>query len=516
MKTSELTVKDTKNKLEYALLILAAVITITFVSTSSPLYPFNPWDDANCFFTLGRGITHGLVPYKDLYEQKGPLLYFLYALAALISDNSFIGGWILECIMASLFAVFSWKITKLFVNTEKYQIAIMPLIIALTYTSRLFNFGGNAEELCFPLLTIALYFGLKAIKEGNGLPKKSEAFICGIILGCLFWIKYTFIGFMLGFCIYILILAIKQKNFACLWALIWRFILGFVVLSAPILVYFLANNALSSLWEAYFYNNMFLYHANANVPGLASVPVINRIYIPVSSIVRMGIKYPKFGVMLLLSIVSVFFVEKKYRKKTLLLFFATFALTLVTTFTKTSFIYYYAYICACYFGLVALLIINGINRLSKFFEQNPGFIKGLISVVFLIFYAATIFLSKNTYLIFQKKDFLVQYRYAEIINQTPDPKILTFDVMDAGFYTASGIMPTNRFFCFLNIESNYPAILEEQNRLIDEGYYDYIITSYFCESEWDNYTLIKEDTHLYIDFTGEKSLDGFRLYKRVN
>ena len=169
MKTSELTVKDTKNKLEYALLILAAVITITFVSSSSPLYPFNPWDDANCFFTLGRGITHGLVPYKDLYEQKGPLLYFLYALAALISDKSFIGGWILECIMASLFAVFSWKITKLFVNTEKYQIAIMPLIIALTYTSRLFNFGGNAEELCFPLLTIALYFGLKAIKEGNGL-----------------------------------------------------------------------------------------------------------------------------------------------------------------------------------------------------------------------------------------------------------------------------------------------------------------------------------------------------------
>ena len=56
-------------------------------SKSSPLYPMNDWVDVNCFFTVGRGITHGMVPYLDLYEQKGPLIYFLYALAALISES---------------------------------------------------------------------------------------------------------------------------------------------------------------------------------------------------------------------------------------------------------------------------------------------------------------------------------------------------------------------------------------------------------------------------------------------
>ena len=69
---------------ELIFVIAAAVVTITAVSTCSPLFPFNPWDDANCFFTVGRGITKGLVPYRDLYEQKGPLLYFIYALAALV------------------------------------------------------------------------------------------------------------------------------------------------------------------------------------------------------------------------------------------------------------------------------------------------------------------------------------------------------------------------------------------------------------------------------------------------
>ena len=53
---------------------LAAFLTITVCSKSSFLYPLNDWVDVNCFFTVGRGMLHGLVPYRDLYEQKGDLL----------------------------------------------------------------------------------------------------------------------------------------------------------------------------------------------------------------------------------------------------------------------------------------------------------------------------------------------------------------------------------------------------------------------------------------------------------
>ena len=138
-----------------------------------------------------------------------------------------------------------------------------------------------------------------------------------------------------------------------------------------------------------------------------------------------------------------------------------------------------------------------------------------MSVAFVVFYLITILLNKNMYLILEKKTYLAQYRYAEIINQTPDAKILTYDVMDSGFYTAAGILPQNRFFCYLNIESNYPAILEEQNRLIEAGYFNFIITTSFCECDWDNYVLVREETDTYVDYTGEKSLHGYRLYKRI-
>lgn len=513
MKTTVSTDKSKLTKFELAFLIAAAVFTITIVSTCSPLYPFNPWDDTNCFFTVGRGITHGMVPYRDLYEQKGPLLYFMYALAALISNRSFIGAWIIECIAASLFAIFSWKTVKLFVEPEGFAITLIPLFLALTYTTRLFNFGGNAEELCFPMLTIALYFGLKSIVNCDGLPEKAEALICGIITAALFWIKYTLIGFMAGFCLYILVISIRQKNFSKLWALIWRFIAGFLILTVPILIYFMANGALYALWEAYFYNNIFLYHAGKPT-GLASIPVIKNIYIPANALYTLSVKFPKFGIMMLLSVISVFFTGKKNLAKTLFLFVITFAFSAVIIFTRITAIYYYIYILAYCFGLLLIPVCKGINRIGKSFRDNPRFMQGLVAGLFIICCAVVLFLNKNTYLFLQKKDQLAQYRYAETINQTPDAKILTYDVMDAGFYTASGLLPQNRFFCYLNIETNYPAILEEQNRLIKEGYFDYIITTYFCKAEFDNYELVREEADPFVDYTGKKERYGFRLYKR--
>ena len=515
MQDQGLTDKSRLNKSELAILIGAAVVTMTFASTCSPLYPFNPWDDANCFFTLGRGITHGLVPYRDLYEQKGPLLYFIYAFAALISDKSFIGAWIAECVMASLFAIFSWKTAKLFTEPPKYAIVLVPLLIGLTYTSRLFNFGGNAEELCFPLLTIAFYLGLRAIRTGNGLPSKRDALICGIITAALFWIKYTFLGFMAGFCLYILVIAIRRKAFSELWSLIWRFFLGFLILTAPVLIYFIATGSLGFLWEVYFYNNIFVYHELEGNSAIAKIPVIRNIYIPLYATIHLSIEFPKFGIMLLFSVISLFFINKEYRKKAIFLFVSTFALTIGLIFTKSAFIYYYVYLTACFFSLLLIPCVKGLNYISKSFKQNPGFMKGLISGALIIFYLVAVLLNKNNYLLFQKKDFLAQYRYAEIINQVPDAKVLTYDVMDSGFYTAAGILPSNRYFCYLNIELTYPAILEEQNRLIEAGYFDFIVTSYSCECNWDNYVLIREEADTYINYSGEKALDGFRLYKRI-
>ena len=87
----------------YCYCLLCAIIFLFVCSKSSPLYPMNNWNDANSFFTMGKGMANGLIIYQDLFEQKGPLLYLLHAIAYLISNQTFLGIFIFEVISFSIF-----------------------------------------------------------------------------------------------------------------------------------------------------------------------------------------------------------------------------------------------------------------------------------------------------------------------------------------------------------------------------------------------------------------------------
>ena len=49
----------------------------------SPLYKLNPWSDANIYLTIGRSILSGVKAYTDLFDHKGPILYFIFYLYAM-------------------------------------------------------------------------------------------------------------------------------------------------------------------------------------------------------------------------------------------------------------------------------------------------------------------------------------------------------------------------------------------------------------------------------------------------
>ena len=57
--------------------IALSFLFLMICSESSFLYPMNDWVDGNCFFTMGKSMMNGSVPYLDLFEQKGPLLFLI-------------------------------------------------------------------------------------------------------------------------------------------------------------------------------------------------------------------------------------------------------------------------------------------------------------------------------------------------------------------------------------------------------------------------------------------------------
>jgi hypothetical protein len=86
--------KNTRNI--YIALIVYTFCLLFFCSKMSPLYAFNEWVDVNAYFTMGKGMMNGHVLYKDLFDHKGPLLYFIYGLGYLIDKAGFTGVFLLQ------------------------------------------------------------------------------------------------------------------------------------------------------------------------------------------------------------------------------------------------------------------------------------------------------------------------------------------------------------------------------------------------------------------------------------
>ena len=75
--------------------------------------------------------------------------------------------------------------------------------------------------------------------------------------------------------------------------------------------------------------------------------------------------------------------------------------------------------------------------------------------------------------------------------------------------------PINSIVSTTMKQHTYTAVSEEKERLIKEGYFDYIVTYYFCECNWENYKFIGEETGIYVGNDGKKITEGYKLYKRV-
>ena len=68
-----------KKWFKYILIISWVVLLVTFVSKCSFIFRMNDWYDSNCYFTVAYSMKNGgFTLYRDIYEQKGPYLYFMH------------------------------------------------------------------------------------------------------------------------------------------------------------------------------------------------------------------------------------------------------------------------------------------------------------------------------------------------------------------------------------------------------------------------------------------------------
>lgn len=449
---------------------LTAAVTLAICSKSSPLYPMNDWVDVHCFLTLGKGMLHGLVPYVDLYEQKGPVLYFIYAIVAMFSQNSFFGQYLLEIITFGLFLFFSGKIAKLYLGESWAIYPTISILAAAVAATQAFAHGGSVEQLCLFTFTYGLYTVLDASKHARGLTSR-EALINGIFAGMVFWIKYSMLGFYIGLAVFVLIwYAIWIRDGKQLMMVIGQFLLGVLIVTIPVFLYFLMTNALDDLFTAYFYNNIFLY------PNETEDTLLTLIQ---NGLDRAVLLNGKLATLHYLGLIYLLIRTKEAPRDITVVCISFFGLAATTYLGKGY--SYYALVFAAYtvFGLIGAVQVIRKLGITKLFHQLigdallPKALSMLCVSLLCLNYALSF--SQNTYLMDYEKEDMPQYQFAQIMNERKeDPTLLNLGFLDGGFYYAADILPNCPFFCSFNVEA--PGMWDTHYQYIAEKKVDFIIT----------------------------------------
>lgn len=445
---------------------ILSFIIITLCSRNSFLYPVNFECDINVFQTIGRGMLNGLVPYKDLFDHKGPYVYLLFMLLELWEPLVYI----LEIIVCTISLYYAYKLIELY---EKNGLQILIIFICLSFFNLSFHSAGTVEEFFFPMELYITYIGLRYVREENRIVP-AQFFLIGIYAGLILWSKYTILGFFVGWCIVPFVLMIKQKEYKELAIGISLIILGVVVITIPAGIYLGINGAIPDFIQAYFFNNIIYANKDGIIVNIVSVIIsflLNRNMMPIVIMIAIGMVY----------IIKLNKIEKYYYLSTLL------SMTLFT-FAGGGFAYY-----SFPFNM---FIIFALLLIMKKWKSS------IIAIVITIF---AIFHNQNFELMHVDVKDTPQYKFAEIINSVNEPTMLMYNSMDYGFYDISNVMPNCKYFFRCSIVGL--AEEERENYLKNK-----VVDFYICIDEpveFEGYELISEMNY------GNKKKLNYYLYQLV-
>ena len=236
-------------------------------------------------------------------------------------------------------------------------------------------------------------------------------------------------------------------------------ILGWVVITLPILCYFVAFRALGDLWTAYFYNNIFLYSGAAETGRVASI--IQCFFEAMRN---------NFGFSVFMASGFVWIIIRNLKEGTLIAL-CCLGLIISVYFGGKAYVYYgLIFAPFAVFGLVGLA-----NEITEF--RNPKFLKRkiypfIVGAEILILVFLSFQFSDNVYLMNYQKEDLPQYQFAEDVSKVTNATILNYGLLDMGIYLTTDTVPTAKYFCILNI--NLPEMWEEQNRIVENGEVDFV------------------------------------------
>lgn len=231
-----------------SLLGLLALSTLPLLFLA-PLFqaPFDP--DQGAYATIARGWLRGEIPYKDLWDNKGPLLFLWYAASFAWLGESVLAPRLLAAVAAGLSVPFVWATARTILG--KREAAFAAVLFALSFANVYLQVTANAEVFMLLPLTAGLWAFATGTRAARG--RLWWFVLAGALTSLAVFTRqsaaWTFIGY--GVWLGVLFVRVPEERklhaqaLACLAT-------GGLLGAAPFVAYFAEHGALYELWNAMF------------------------------------------------------------------------------------------------------------------------------------------------------------------------------------------------------------------------------------------------------------------------
>ncbi len=480
----------------YGICLLIATIFFFLFGFNSPLYTFNSDNDYQWFMTLGHGLVNGKLPYRDLFEHKGPIVYFVTAFCCLFKNPNIV-MLLLEIVSMSWFFFFTYRIAAKRLNTFYSLIAVSIMALAIFTSWCRTRSAATAEEFALPIYAYFLLCWLEFLQEKRHW-NWVRALCLGLCFGIILWVKFTMFYFMIVPMMIWLIFSLRRRQYRIMVNNILMMLLGVTIITLPNLIFYAANHALGDLFHVYFIINLTSYGTNSFLKILQSF----------GAFFTMG---PILLFLILWGVIR-FSVQHWHSRDGWILLIAFLVTLALVGWSAKAIVYYYSELIPyAILGVVDLLaLINtklALPRHRKLLFTAITFACVLISIPFSIL----------TYEWGRSKNDYAPLVVAEVIHtyekeHDTQATMFCYKIWDFGFYNAANIVPNNRYFAnnVFTVE-RFPAMYEGFRTYITEQTSDFLITELKTWNDENDFL-----AQYYQPYTGDITTSTYHYHRVAN
>ena len=447
-----------KSKAFWALFVISILF---FILRLPSIIEPNWYGDEGIYQVIGMAINNGFALYSQIWDNKPPLLYLTYAL---FNGDHFAvraASMLIGLTTTWLFFYF----TKLLFKNLRTSVISTTVFAILLATPLIEGNIANAENFMFLPIIIAAIMIYKYALAKTDSQNKITLFAAGIILGIAFLFKIVALFDFAAFLVFLLILAIPERNkiknlFSYFYKNLLFFVIGFLLPITLTIIYFTASNTLNDFIAAAFLNNV------------GYVNYGNKLLIPQGFLI--------LKLILLAIVLSLVAVKRKSLSNPALFIFVWLAFSLFNAFFSQRPYTHYVLV-----ALSSICLFLGLIISEKSLNSKRNFVITFLSVILIILtnfnlygFYKTLFYYQNAFLFITGKKDINSYRsffdrktpgdyeIASFIKAHTKPNDKIFIWGDSPqIYALSHTLPINKYTAAYHISQNKKGFAITQQAL---------------------------------------------------